>query len=266
MEIKSSERLVETIGPYRLNDIVIGDCLEVMAKLPDGCVDVVLCDLPYGGTRCKWDVIIPFKPLWEQYKRVSKDNAAMVLTATQPFGSMLVMSNPGMFRYDIVWIKVRTTGHLNAKKMPLREHESILVFYDKLPTYNPQMVKGRPHLRGPFAKRKKPTSVYGNFSDEGRTYESDEYYPRSVVRFQAEMQSIHPTQKPVALFEYLIKTYSNKGDLVLDNCMGSGTTAVAAEGLGRNFFGWDINAGCVEMALKRLEEDRQKRAQLEMDL
>jgi len=186
--------------------------------------------------------------------------------ATNQFGSMLVMSNPQMFRYDIVWIKVRTTGHLNAKKIPLREHETILVFYTRLPTYNPQMVKGRPHLRGPFGKREKPTTVYGNFSDEDRTYESDEYYPRSVVRFQAEMQSIHPTQKPVALFEYLIKTYSNKGDLVLDNCMGSGTTAVAADRLGRNFFGCDTNASYVKMALNRLDKDRQKRAQLEMNL
>lgn len=217
------------------------DCLEGMKLLQDKSVDMILCDLPYGVTaRNKWDVIIPFDKLWEQYERIIKDNGAIVLTATQPFASKLIMSNPDLFRYDWIWEKTLATGHLNAKKMPMRAHESILVFYKKLPRYNP--IKTTGHV---------PVNSYIKHQDDGTNYGktkvgisgggSTERYPRSVQRFATDKQkeSIHPTQKPVALFEYLIKTYTNEGETVLDNCMGSGTTAVAAINTNRNFVGFE---------------------------
>ena len=237
-----------------LDKIICGDCLEVMPSIPDKSVDMILCDLPYGTTQCKWDSVIPFKPLWEQYKRLIKNNGVMVLTASQPFTSALIMSNVKMFKYEWIWDKVRKTGHLNAKKQPMRRTESILVFYNKQSKYNPQMIVSKPHVRGPFGKRKNETTVYGRFSDENRTYESNEYYPDNVIKFCSEMKSIHPTQKPVALFEYLIKTYTNEGDTVLDNCIGSGTTAVACKNTGRHFIGIEKDPGYCKIAEDRLRQ------------
>lgn len=246
----------------------MGDCLEVMGQIPDACVDLVLCDLPYGTTACKWDIIIPLEPLWEQYKRIAKLSAAIVLTSKQPFTTVLNYSNLRWFRYEIIWHKTTATGNMNANKMPLQAHENISVFYKRLPAYNPQMTKGRPYKRlnkHLYPKRKR-SKIYGSISDDRNIVNKGTRYPRSVLVFAIEKHSnrLHPTQKPVALFEYLIKTYSNEKDLVLDNCMGSGTTAVAADRLGRKFFGCDINPQYVKMALERLRRDRESRAQLEL--
>jgi len=209
-----------------------GDCLEVMPLLPDKSIDMILCDLPYGTTACKWDSIIPFEPLWEQYERVIKDNGAIVLFGMQPFTSALVMSNPKLFKYDLVWDKKNPTGHLNAKIMPLRRHESVLVFGKGRVVYNPQMRQGKKRWKGGFSETNR--GCYGEHKAT-RSY-NDTYYPTSVIEINNANQKAkeHPTQKPVALFEYLIKTYTNPGDLILDNCAGSGTTGVAAENLGRN--------------------------------
>ena len=248
------------------NTIVVGDCLDVMATLPDKVFDMVLCDLPYQITaRNEWDVIIPFEPLWEHYKRLIKGNGAICLTATEPFSSMLVMSNLAMFRYDLIWEKTQSTGFLNANRMPLRNHEQILIFYKALPTYNPQKTEGEPYSRP-------QTDVGTNYNETAiKQYvtvnTTGERYPVSVLRIKKDGgERVHPTQKPVALFEYLIRTYTNEGDLVLDNCIGSGTTAIAADRLGRRFYGCDISAEYVDLALKRLERDRLERSQLEMEL
>ncbi|WP_242273355.1 site-specific DNA-methyltransferase [Bacillus cereus group sp. BfR-BA-01538] len=242
-----------------LNEIQNIDCLEGMKLLQNKSIDMILCDLPYGVTaRNKWDVIIPFDKLWEQYERIIKDNGAIVLTATQPFASKLIMSNPDLFRYDWIWEKTLATGHLNAKKMPMRAHESILVFYKKLPTYNP--IKTRGHA---------PVNSYTKHQDDGTNYGktkvgisgggSTERYPRSVQRFSTDKQkeAIHPTQKPVALFEYLIKTYTNEGETVLDNCMGSGTTAVAAINTNRNFVGFEKDSEIHAAANQRINNLQQ---------
>lgn len=234
-------------------NLMHGDCLDLMKEIQDGSVDMILCDLPYGTTQNKWDSVIPFEPLWEQYWRVLKRNGAVVLTASQPFTSALVMSQAKEFRYDLVWRKVRVTGHLNAKKMPLREHESVLIFYRALPTYTPQMLKGATHIRGPMGKSKVATTNYGSFLDDSsRQYASDEYYPRSTFEFRSDMQPVHPTQKPVALMEYLIKTYTNPGETVLDNCMGSGTTGVACKNLNRKFIGIEKDDKYFEIAKERI--------------
>ncbi|WP_242808173.1 site-specific DNA-methyltransferase [Bacillus sp. N447-1] len=225
-----------------INQIHNMDCLEGMKLLQDKSVDMILCDLPYGVTaRNKWDVIIPFDKLWEQYERIIKDDGAIVLTATQPFASKLIMSNPNLFRYDWIWEKTLATGHLNAKKMPMRAHESILVFYKKLPTYNPIKTTGHTPVNS-YTKHQDDGSNYGKTKIGISGGGSTERYPRSVQRFSADKQkeAMHPTQKPVALFEYLIKTYTNEGETVLDNCMGSGTTAAAAVNTNRNFIGFEI--------------------------
>jgi len=232
-----------------------GECLELMALIPDGSVDAIVCDLPYGTTACAWDTVIPFAPLWEAYKRVIKPGGAIVLTASQPFTSALVMSNPKMFKCELIWKKNRATGHLDAKKKPLKVHESVLVFYNKQPTYNPQMRKGEAHVRGPRAQALRSCGVYNQFNDQQtRNYESDEFYPQSVLSFGAVMVPVHPTQKPVALFEYLINTYTDPGEVVLDNCMGSGTTAVACIQSGRRFIGIEKDDNYFAVAQQRIRD------------
>lgn len=248
------------------NQIVVGDCLEIMPLLRDKSFDMILCDLPYGTTACVWDTIIPFEPLWEQYKRIIKDNGAIVLTASQPFTSMLVMSNLEWFKYEWIWRKTKATGFFDAKKRPLNDHENICVFYVGQPTYNPQMTLAKRIYNRGFVKRKK-SDCYGKEKDFLQQEHGIRYPKRIIEIGNANTRGIvHPTQKPVALFEYLIKTYTNEGNIVLDNCIGSGTTAIAADRLKRRFFGIDIDPHWVEVSLNRLAEDRQRRAQLEMGL
>jgi len=220
-----------------INKIIQGDCLEVMKGIKDKSIDMILCDLPYGTTACKWDTIIPFEPLWEQYKRIIKDNGAIVLTASQPFTSALVMSNPKMFRYELIWEKEKPSNFMLLKKQFGKIHENILVFYNNQPTYNPIKVLANPDK---IDKRKRFNDVIkkDGVTPEIKLYRPEDNglrYPTSNLYFNRDENSLHPTQKPVALFEYLIKTYTNEGDLVLDNCAGSGTTGVACLNLNRNY-------------------------------
>lgn len=238
-----------------LNTIHEGDCLTVMKEIPDKSVDMILCDLPYGTTACKWDTVIPFVPLWAEYERVIKDNGAIILTASQPFTSALVMSNPKIFKYEIIWDKVTISNPMLAKRQVLKSHESILVFYKKQSTYNPQMTKGKKWKRG----GSNSTKSRALDMDMKRTYEDDKTdlkYPKSIQTFSNadNTKRVHPTQKPVALFEYLIKTYSNEGEVVLDNCIGSGTTGVAAINTGRNFIGIEQDADYAAIARRRIDE------------
>ena len=231
-----------------LNKITQGDCLEVMQRIPDGSVDMILCDLPYGTTRNKWDSIIPLDELWAQYGRIIKDNGAIVLTAQTPFDKVLGASNIRLLKYEWIWQKTQGTGHLNAKKMPMKNHENILVFYKKLPTYNPQMTKGKPYTQ----KSGRASSNY-NPQISVVTENKGERYPLTVQEFKSD-KGLHPTQKPVALFEYLIRTYTNEGEIVLDNCIGSGTTAVAAINTNRQFIGIEKEPEYVEIGNRRITE------------
>jgi site-specific DNA-methyltransferase (adenine-specific) len=238
-----------------LNKIFNEDCLEGMKRIPDKSIDMILCDLPYGTTQNKWDAVIPFELLWEQYERIIKPNGAIVLTAAQPFTSALIMSNPKLFRYEWIWEKNTATGFMNANKMPLRAHENILVFYSGLPTYNPQFVFGEPYSK----KRNKRVDTGENYGEVGIKVHSDiknegKRYPRSVVQVKREERAIHPTQKPVALFEYLIRTYTNAGEVVLDSCIGSGTTAVACVLAGRSYIGFESDEKYFQLAQKRASD------------
>ena len=231
-----------------LNTIYNEDCLEGMKRIPDKSVDMILCDLPYGTTACSWDTIIPFEPLWAEYKRVIKDNGAIVLTAQQPFTTTLIASNLEIYKYNWVWAKSQVSGFLNAKKQPLREHEDICVFYSKQCTYNPQMTKGKMQLKGTGGS----SSNYNDFIP--KPLYSDEYYPKTILDFPLQrFKGGHPTQKPVALFEYLIKTYTNKNETVLDNCMGSGTTAIACMNTNRNYIGFELDENYYKKSLERIK-------------
>lgn len=238
-----------------LNKIYCGDCLELMKDIPDKSVDMVLCDLPYGTTACKWDTIIPIEPLWQEYKRVLKKEGAVVLTSAQPFTSFLVCSTHIPFKYEWIWKKSRATGFQNSKHAPMRNHESVLVFYSSRPVFNQFNLK----------KMNKPISSWrkngkgGNLLNGVNTYGKDakqEYtgFHKTVLEIPNEHnKNAHPTQKPVALFEYLINVYTNKYETVLDNCIGSGTTAVACKKTGRNFIGIELSQEYCDMANKRLE-------------
>lgn len=228
------------------------DCLEGMKMIPDGSVDMILCDLPYGTTQCKWDTIIPFEPLWEQYNRVIKDNGAIVLFGTEPFSSHLRLSNLRYYKYDWIWDKIKGTNFLNAGIQPMRNHELISVFYKKQCTYNPQKTQGHA-LKKSFRGKHLQTDVYGKMRNDN-LYESTERYPRSIQVFSTDTQhsSLHPTQKPVELCEYLIKTYTNEGELVLDNCGGSGTTAVACINTRRNYIIFEKEKHYCEIMEKRI--------------
>lgn len=230
-------------------DLRRGDCLELMKDIPDGSVDLILCDLPYGRTQNRWDKVIPFEPLWEQYKRIIKENGCIALFAQPPFDKALGASNPKMFRYEWIWEKSRATGHLNSKKMPMRAHENILIFYKKAPTYNPQGVKRKatPTVR----KGGKGNGTNYGKSDKDALQEF-ENFPRDVLRFASLGESAHSTQKPVLLLEYLVKTYTNAGDVVLDNCMGSGSTGVACVNTGRSFIGIELEQNFFDLAVLRI--------------
>lgn len=236
-----------------VNKIFNQDCLEGMNIVEDGVVDLILCDLPYGTTQCSWDSIIPLEQLWEQYNRVLKENGAVVLTSAQPFTSILIGSNLKDFKYCWVWEKSKATGYLNSKKQPLRAHEDICIFYRKPPVYNPQMIQGEPYNKG---KALRNTDVYGKQVATLVENKTGKRYPRTVVYFktaESEGKVIHPTQKPIALFEYLIKTYTNPGALVLDNCIGSGTTAIACILTNRNYIGFEFDKIYYEKALERID-------------
>lgn len=228
------------------------DCLVGMSRIETGTVDLVLCDLPYGTTKCPWDRVIPFEPLWEQYRRVLKPRGALALFAAQPFATELINSARKLFRYDLVWEKGTAVGHANANRMPMRSHELVLVFYQRLPKYHPQ---GLVPLEKPVVHRasgKKAGSVYGGMKNA--SVQQFTNYPRSVLHFASRGKRLHPTQKPVELLEYLVRTYTDPGDLVLDNCMGSGSTAVAALQAGRRFVGFETNPEYFAAACQRVDE------------
>ena len=246
-------------------ELLQGDCLKLMKNIPDGSIDLILCDLPYGKTQNELDKPLPFQPLWEHYKRIIKQNGCICLFCQGSFYVDLINSNRKMFRYDIVWDKQLTSGFLNANRMPLRKHEQIAVFYKKLPTYNPQFTNGKPlHSKGLAYKNKKHKNQnYGVFNTiEDVRKGSTEKYPTSILSFAKPHPSatIHRTQKPVALLEYLVKTYTNKGDTVLDNCMGSGSTGVACVNTNRNFIGMEVDENYFNIAKNRIEETQKKLA------
>ena len=233
-------------------ELIQGDCLEKMKDIPDGSIDVILCDLPYGTTKCKWDVVIPFDRLWEQYKRIIKDRGAIVLFGSEPFSSYLRMSNIKQYKYDWVWDKDRSCGSMLAKIRPLKYHENILIFCKSKEYYFPQMTKGKMQKKASGGK----SDNYGEVPIV--RYESDIYYPRSIQTFKAchnMTGKVHPTQKPVALLEYLIKTYTLEGETVLDNCMGSGSTGVACINTNRNFIGIELDPEYFKIAEKRINEN-----------
>ena len=228
-----------------------GDCLEVMKFIPDKSIDAIICDLPYGTTACKWDSVIPFEPLWAQYKRIIKDNGAIVLTASQPFTSALVMSNPKWFKYQWIWDKKIPSGMSYARFQPMRQHEDVLVFCGGKTPYNPQMIARDKPIKSGGTNYSLTAPIANKDINFKKTYEYKN--PTTIISFdKVRRGSIHPTQKPVELMEYLVKTYTNQGDTVLDNCMGSGTTGVACKNLSRKFIGIEQDANYFEIASKRI--------------
>lgn len=250
--------------------IINGDCLEVMSEIPNSSIDLIVCDLPYGQTaRNRWDIIIPFEPLWIQYKRIVKPNAAIILFANGMFTADLMQSNREMWKYNIVWEKTQPTGHLNARKMPLRNHEDICVFFNEFPehgdicvfyknppVYNPQKAKGhkRKISKAEHKNNCKMSTDYGKH--KFTSYDSTERYPKSVWKYPKDTQksAIHPTQKPLALIKDIIKTYSNEGDTVLDNCFGSNTTGVACVELDRKYIGIEKDISIFRLGKERMEK------------
>lgn len=236
---------------------MFGDCLERMKEIPDGAIDMVLCDPPYGTTQCKWDSIIPLEPMWEELKRVVKSDGVIALFGSQPFTSILITSNIKEFKYDWVWRKPKGTGHLNAKKQPMRNKEDILIFYAKQCTYNPQMTEGTPYKNKAgkdHSAKSSMTDIYGDYTNF-RNNNSGFRYPKQVLDFGVvERGTVHPTQKPVQLMEYLIKTYTNENDTVLDFAMGSGTTGVACANLKRRFVGIEKDAKYFAIAEERITD------------
>lgn len=237
-----------------------------MNKIPDKSIDMILCDLPYGTTKNKWDSVLPFDKMWEQYDRIIKENGCIALFADGMFMSDLMQSNKKLWRYNLVWDKELISGFLNANRMPLRSHEEICIFYKKLPTYNPQFTDGEPlHGMGTkFSQEKNKNNNYGNFDScnnpSAKRTGDTKKYPKSIVKFPrpASCIMIHPTQKPVELLEWLIKTYTNENDFVLDNCMGSGSTGVAAVGINRNFIGMELEEKYFNIAKERIESVNEK--------
>jgi site-specific DNA-methyltransferase (adenine-specific) len=266
MQIFKNLEEVKEIKQISINSIVNADCLEAMKYIKDKSIDMVLCDLPYGTTACKWDAIIPFEPLWEQYKRIIKDNGAIVLTASQPFTSALVMSNIKMFKYEWIWEKHKGTNIFAVKREPLKVHESVLVFGGN--KYNPQMTIGKSYKpRGSHNVGKKEGLIIANKPvGYAKDFDPSKRYPVSIQKFSNHNQkenSLHPTQKPAALFEYLIKTYTNEGDLVLDNCAGSFTTAIACENTKRNWICIEKEEKYCEIGIKRIKENKNKKAEIQ---
>jgi site-specific DNA-methyltransferase (adenine-specific) len=235
------------------NHIYRMDCLEGMPLLLDHSVDLILTDLPYGMTANSWDSIIDLDRLWKEYKRIIRPHRAIVLTAQCPFDKLLGMSNPKWLRYEWIWEKSRATGFLHSKHAPLKAHENILVFYNNLPRYNPQFTEGKPYVNSRATHFERNL---GKYVGAVVTTNTGFRYPRSVLRVASESRTTHPTQKPVALFEYLITTYTNPGDLVLDCCMGSGTTAIACLNTNRNFIGFELDREYFQLAQRRIDRRR----------
>ena len=233
--------------------LIKGDCLEEMKGIADGSVDMVLCDLPYGTTACKWDSVIPFEPLWEQYKRVIKKNGAIVLFGSEPFSSLLRVSNLKQFKYDWVWDKVRPSGFQIAKYVPMKRHELVSVFCDGTPNWNPQKEKRDKPVKGKVVSSSDSSPLKYN---DGITRIYNDKNPQSILVYskQSDGKYVHPTQKPVSLSEYLIRTYTNEGETVLDNTMGSGTTGVACVNTGREFIGIERDDAYFEIAKDRIEK------------
>ena len=234
-------------------DLRKGDCLELMQDIPDKSIDAIIADLPYGTTACKWDSIIPLEPLWEQYKRIIKDNGAIVLTASQPFTTKLISSNYEMFRYEAIWRKTKPSNFMLSRKQILKMHENITVFYNSQPTFNPQKIKREKRDMRPAASNKGVVEVTGQKRVVPTTF-LDEKLEGSIINITNREFGLHPTQKPVALMEYLIKTYTNEGETVLDNTMGSGTTGVACVNTNRNFIGMEMDDKYFEIAEKRIND------------
>ena len=233
-------------------ELIQGNCLEKMKDIPDGGIDMILCDLPYGTTKCKWDSVIPFEPMWAELKRVIKPNGAIVLFGSQPFTSALIMSNPKMFKYEAIWYKDRPTGLFTAKVQPMKYHENILFFGKNKLNYKPQMWEGMKNHNN-LGKNKSKSSHYDSKFSIPKT--DGLKYPKSVIYCQREHPPIHPTQKPVPLLEYLIKTYTIEGETILDFTMGSGSTGVAAKNLNRNFIGIELDPEYFKIAEKRINEN-----------
>ena len=237
------------------NLMLKGDCIDWMKELPNESIDMVLCDLPYGTTQNRWDEVVPFDKLWEQYNRIIKEDGIIVLTASQPFSSMLLMSNREMFKHEWIWIKNKGSNFANTVREPFKEHEHVLIFANKKWTYNKQMQErtgsGLARVKYDFMNETKSDN-YRKFERKGRRTVPKLRVPASIQKFNTE-QGLHPTQKPVALMEYLIKTYTNEGDLVLDNCMGSGTAGVACKNLNRDFIGIELDEKYFKIAKERIE-------------
>ena len=231
---------------------VNADCFDVFPNIEDNSIDAIICDLPYGTTACKWDSILPFDKLWDEYNRIIKANGAIILFGSQPFTSALIMSNLKMFKYELIWHKSHPTGFASSKKRTMKYHENILVFYNKQPTYNPQMTKGKPNHwtvnKAGTVSNSQPK--LGEIENKN----GDNKFPNSVMYFNCPNRNgiLHPTQKPLELLEYLVKTYTNEGDMVLDNCMGSGTTGVACKKTGRHFIGIEKDEKYFEIAVSRV--------------
>lgn len=234
-----------------------GDCLDVMKNIPNCSIDFILCDLPYGRTHNDWDKPIDLEKLWKEYNRIIKDDGAIALFAQAPFDKVLATSNLPMFRYEWIIEKTKGTGYLNAKKMPMKCHENVLMFYKHLPTYNPQKTKGHQPVHS-FTKYTTDGKCYGRTKIGISGGGSTERYPRDVLRFSWDTQksAVHPTQKPVALLEYFVKTYTNEGDTVLDNCMGSGSTGIACKNTNRNFIGIELNKDYFNIAVQRILKEK----------
>ena len=253
-----------------LNKIYNEDCLELMKGVPDGSVDMILCDLPYGTTACKWDTIIPFEPLWEQYERIIKDNGAIVLTASQPFTSALIMSNINNFKYEWIWEKSNPSNIALANKQPMKYHENICVFYKKQPIYNKQMIPRDSNRISDahksnyiFKNRGSEQSLLAEISVDSKKYDAKWKNPSSILKINSlrpnsKEKVKHPTQKPVLLFENLIRTYTNEGDTVLDNCAGSFTTAVACDNTNRNWICIEKEEKYCNIGLTRINDNRER--------
>lgn len=256
------------LGSLQLNRAYQMDCLEGMKLIPNKSIDMILCDLPYGTTKCSWDTAIPFEPLWEQYERIIKDNGAILLFGIEPFSSNLRISNLKMYRYDWVWHKDRHANFLFAKKQPLKKHENISVFYKKQPTYNPQMTEGKKN-NSMFKKGSEGKTEHKELMNQNVKLKENKKdglkYPSTIQFFQciSRGKNVHPTQKPVELFEYFIKTYTNENDIVMDSCLGSGTTAVACEMNNRKWIGFETEKEYIEIINKRLEQVESEKEDLE---